>query len=137
MVTAGLNLVILVLLSLGRKRGSEIDLGHLLRRSNRSAGSPPFPCPHRRRRVFFGYLTFFISYSRTRTYHAIAFHSLAFFFRSSYFSPSVYIAVLEGDHVSRRVWQVGDRWYKFTLFVVLRCLRDLRGDVEAKEEVLH
>ena len=36
--------------------------------------------------------------------------------------------------MSHRVWQVSHQRYIFTWFVVLRRLRDLRGDVEAKQQ---
>jgi hypothetical protein len=50
---------------------------------------------------------------------------------------SVYIAVLWWHCMPHRVWQVSRQRYIFTWFVVLRCLRDLRGDVEAKQGKVH
>ncbi len=58
-------------------------------------------------------------------------------FRRDFFFFSVYIAVLWWHCMSHRVWQVSRRRYIFTWFVVLRCLRDLRGDVEAKQGKVH
>ena len=72
-------------------------------------------------------------YTRTRTYHTI---SLAGFFSDlNFLHPSVYIAVLGGDHVSDHVWQVRNKAYLFAR-VRVRCLRDLRGDIEARQDVL-
>ena len=71
-------------------------------------------------------------YTRTRTYHTIS--SIAGFFCSdlNFLRLSVYIAVLGGDLVSDHVWQVRNKSY---LFARVRCLRDLRGDIEAGQDV--
>lgn len=50
---------------------------------------------------------------------------------------SVYIAVLWWHCMSHRVWHVSRQRYIFTWFVLRRCLRDLRGDVEAKQGKVH
>ena len=39
--------------------------------------------------------------------------------------------------MSHRVWHVSRQRYIFTWFVLRRCLRDLRGDVEAKQGKVH
>lgn len=69
----------------------------------------------------------FFSYARTRTYQAIAFHSLAIFSGLTIFFTLRVHRSIEGRSHYRAVLVV------HVYFV--RCLRDLRGDVEAKEEV--
>lgn len=61
--------------------------------------------------------------------------SWLFFSDLNFLHLSVYIAVLGGDHVSDHVWQVRNKPYLFAR-VRVRCLRDLRGDIEARQDVL-
>jgi hypothetical protein len=74
------------------------------------------------------FLLFFFPYARTRTYHAIVSHWLAYFFSVFYHSVRVHGSI-KGEIAYRAVFGKlltgGTR--------LGRCIRDLGGDVEAKE----